>query len=392
MGENPNPENEIIILSKEQIAELNDDVGKQYVMLETRISTQGMLELNPVMVELMELKKLGELKYDPEKKEESIESYKQATARMRGFAKKMEDAKKAIKGPLDEAGKAVLAIEKACISVKDKLLENLKKEFAEWEIEKANKQTAATEKRDAEKNQAITELSENNAQQLQTIAKGNLIQKLKFGSVEALGDEVNLAIQNFTKDKIDALIVSIQQKYTWPNIIYGNDITILTAEELQECKNRFENQVSMFISSLSARSQALALSHNATVQQQATEIVKTGMANLNTADPNYSDTEHKVFSPKPIHTTPVAQPVPVPIHVPVEVRPEALISGTIEEYKKALLEYHQTNVNTLAQMYNNFCKNLNEQSSDADRAMQGTMYNAYQLAVKANDWVKSKLV
>lgn len=384
----------VTVISKEQLESLGPEVYKGYTFLEQRIQSSQLILLNPLLAELQKFNKYKDLKYDTtseETIEKSIESYKAYKADLRSFSGKLEAAKKKIKGPLDEAGKMIVSLEKSCLAFKDSIVKELEKNFDSYEKEKEQKKLQAIEKRDAEKNQAIEKLTDESNRNLQMANKGQLINKLKFESSEAVNQRVQLALTNFTSEKISDLISELQNQTHWADVIKNIDLSILTPEEVDECKTRFESQIKFFIDSLSTRKQALDLTLNNKVVQAAGEIL-SGTSQINSVAPVYSDSERRIITPVPISGGPRAIPVPIQVPVPVQVREEILKPDSYLTFKQEVIDFHLQTENSLITMYHNYKKLINENSTEEEKLLLQTIHGAVVLAKRSREWINSKLI
>lgn len=384
-----NQENEITILTKEEINALDKNVNKFYVGLEERLPAKKLTLLNPVISELISFQKFRDIKYDLEKKDESIQLYKNAKAELRSFAKKIGDVKKLIKGPIDEAGKMIVSIEKACIDIKNSIDEDLTKNFEAYEKEKADKAAELQAKKDKEKNDMIEKLSEENSKNLSTHIKGQLIQRLKFESLEPIEQLVTLALENYTAEKIGDTITALETQ-SWDSILVGVDTSILEEQELEDCKKRYETQMTFFINSLNARKSSLLLTQEKQVTELAVEQAK-GMKAINVLAPEINNEQERTITPTPVQTQNVPMPVPVKIPVPVEVNPGVLSLNTVDEHKKALLDLQVKNIDSLQTLYDSCKRHISVHSSEEDKTIASSIHGALTMAKKSNEWVTKKL-
>lgn len=213
------------VFTPEQLAELPKEVHENVVELTDKLPSKELRVLNPLVKELFELKKLKELDHIPgdKKNEKQIDAN---IARIVGFKKLSAEAKKAIKGPLDELGKKVIAVEKGVNEIAEKILEESKEHWTVYLTEKAEKAAIALAKTKAKAAAATKELEDLNKENVLMAAKTTLINSIKYTVPEIIETKVYAALETFGKDALSELNKEVVRYQDFDKAMEANGVNI----------------------------------------------------------------------------------------------------------------------------------------------------------------------
>jgi hypothetical protein len=297
----PPPSNELVIFSQEQLNILPQEAKDSVISLEKNLPQKELLILNPLVSELLKVKELAKLKYEPlpeeptkediEKHNINIQEFKDAKKSITALKQQNESAKTAIKKPLDTLGKQVLTFEKSVNTIAVDVLTTLEKTFKIWIDAEAAKAKAKADAKTEKANAAINALSEQNQAQANTFKKSTLITFLKYEMLGPLKLEVNGAIENYSLDKLfvlrDGLVLRTFESFT-----AEKELNLLDDEELTNIKKFFSDEIDLFRKSINTKIEALEL---AKTNEKLVDTVETQAEQLSTPPP-----------PPPLGTSPIA--------------------------------------------------------------------------------------
>lgn len=288
----PKPEvKEIEIFTLEQLDVLPQEAKTSIIHLGNNLPSKELLVLNPLVTKLLKIKELTKIKYvplpddaTPEQKEAhkaSVEEFKEAKSQIAALKKQNGEAKSAIKKPLDLLGSQVLTIEKSINAIALEVLTSIEKTFKPYlDAAKEKKDTAAKAKED-KANLAINTLSDANLAQANTFKKSTLTTFLKYEMLTDTKTETNNAIENYALDNLFTFRDSLKLK-TFEMFSAGQDLTILTPEELTSIKTFFTADIDLLVKNINVKITALQLEEtnknltntveNQTEQLQATKL------------------------------------------------------------------------------------------------------------------------
>lgn len=237
---------QIEVLDLDSLTILPKETQDKVMYLSQRLPIKEVSHLNPLVQKLIDLQQYRELKYLPDKKKESIASYKAAMRDLRSTNTFIKETKSKIKKPIDEIGKKVLEIESSSLEIVKDIISTLGESFKDYLKEEEEKKRQAALKKEEEERKKFAELEEQNKAQQNVILKSNLINKLKYEITDELNTRVIDASQNFTLSAVKNVLLEVENK-TFENAIQNEDISLLSQEELEICRNVFEGKIKNFI-------------------------------------------------------------------------------------------------------------------------------------------------
>ena len=244
MGTKKEEVKEIEILTEEQIAALPDSVKENVVFLTDNLPNKELIQLNPLVSELLSLKDRGnklrlEKTEDGEFKKESIEEYKGVKADQRSFNSQLKKTAKAIKDPINKIRAGVIEIEKTFKAESDQIKEDFEEKFKEYEDIRAEKARIAQEKKDAAMNAEIEKANKEVEEQRLKHRKMEIYNDIRNGKINAeITDKTADAVDDYSEEALLNFQTKLSQK-SWEDII-PEDINELNDEVVEELKATFE--------------------------------------------------------------------------------------------------------------------------------------------------------
>lgn len=240
MKENQKP---VEILTEDMTDKLPKSVQQSVVFLSKEMRPKELVPFNPVVRELLEIKELASIKYNAEDEGESIQSFKDAKAKIRSFNSKVKDTKSTIKKPYDTIGKNIIVIEKGFLSEAKEVLEILEKEFKPFLDEQQRIKDEKEAKKEAARNKEINDLKAEKEQsdlllKRQTAyncAKYQIIAKMKSDTIAQL----NSLSKNSVKKVSEAWQTMEFSKVSNHSLLEGG-FTALSDEQQSEIKADFD--------------------------------------------------------------------------------------------------------------------------------------------------------
>lgn len=265
----PKPQvKEIEIFTLEQLDVLPQDAKTSIIHLGNNLPSKELLVLNPLVTKLLKIKELTKIKYvplpddaTPEQKEAhkaSVEEFKEAKSQITALKKQNGEAKSAIKKPLDLLGSQVLTIEKSINAIALEVLTEIEKTFKPYLDAAKEKKDAAAKAKDDKANLAINTLSDANLAQANTFKKSTLTTFLKYEMLTDIKAEANNAIENYALDNLFTFRDSLKIK-TFEMFSEGQDLTILSTEELTTIKTFFTADIDLLVKNINVKITALQL-------------------------------------------------------------------------------------------------------------------------------------
>lgn len=223
-----NAENQIEpieIFTEEQLNVLPQEAKDVIVYLSENLGSNQIMVLNPLIRELLELEELRKLEYK-EGDKASEKAYEDAMRKIGAFNTKAADAKKAMKGPIDQMGKKIVSLEKDLKSIGEEVKTDIQKTFAKYIDAKAQKKAATAEKKDAEKNAVVEQLSEAQNQTAIVSKRSETSTKLKYGILEPLKNEILSAMDTHTLVALQALKARLLGYEDFDKVVVTNGVDL----------------------------------------------------------------------------------------------------------------------------------------------------------------------
>lgn len=311
----PKPEvKEIEIFSLEQLDVLPQEAKTSIIQLGNNLPQKELLVLNPLVTKLLKIKELTKIQYVPlpenatkEQKEahkESVEKFKDAKTQITALKNQNKEAKSAIKKPLDLLGSQVLTIEKSINAIALEVLTSIEKTFKPYLDGVKEKKDAADKAKADKANEVINTLSDANLVQANAFKKSKLITFLKYEMLTDTKTEVNNAIENYALDKLFIVRDSLKLK-TFETFATGQDLTLLTTEELTGIKTFFTADIDL-------------LTKNINVKITALQLEETNKNLSNTVENQTEQLQAIKLPPPPLPPTfsiPVVPSAPAPVSI-----------------------------------------------------------------------------
>lgn len=332
------------VFTEEQLQQLPEEARLNIVALEAELPAKELQVLNPLVAKIFAFKTEAEnLKYieptddNKEQVAENIEAFKSLKKKATEMKTAAADAKKAIKGPLDEMGKKVLAIEKSFGTLIEGCLNTVLTDFKPYTDAVKEKADAATAKRNAKATATVNQLTEENQQQAAAFDKSKLITFLKYEMLEPTEKEVAHAIENFKLDKLFELRDALAFR-TFESLSTGKDMTLMDDPvELSDIQMSFKHKIAGLVTNLNTKISALQLEEtNKTLSADGPKSNQIGTVDVDGAT---GQTLRFAGDTPTSETQPVQQPVMN--NVPRDYFSECLgvVTLGIEKIKKDLSEY-----------------------------------------------------
>lgn len=275
---------EIEIFSLEQLEILPQTAKDSIVFLTDKLPQKELLILNPLVTELLKIKELEKLTYTPLPEEPTkedkeayklvIDKFKEAKKSISALTSQNALAKKSIKGPLDELGKKVIAIEKSVNTIAKEVLDAIELTFKPYLDEEKIKAAAALAKREAKATEAINTLTTQNTIQSNLFKKSTLITFLKYEMLEETKTEVNNAIANYSLDKLFGVRDMLTLK-TWEQFTLGQQLELLEETELTDIKASFDKEFLLFKTNINTKITVLELEKTNEKLVEQVEAIET---------------------------------------------------------------------------------------------------------------------
>lgn len=320
-------ETTIEVLTDEQLKQLPQEVQTIVVKLDANLPPKELSVLNPLMLELFKIKEFESLIYIPmveseDKKiakenkkifDEHISKFKEALKSISDFKKKSAEAKKAIKGPLDELGKDIISLERSVNATADETLAVLEKNFEIFIKETKAKALELKTKREEAATAEVNKLTEESKEKSATIIKSNLITFLKFEMLEGTKEDAMLARDSFTLEKLHEFKAGIKDR-TFEDYAKGQDLSILENSELELIKLKFRNEFNDIINNIDTKIIALEALKDNTALVNTLEVIEEtqeAVANAIAQTPNQSFTARTASGEMYSGSQAASEPIPL---------------------------------------------------------------------------------
>lgn len=259
-------EKEILILTEDMTDKLPEKVQESVVWLSEQLRPKELVPFNPIVKRLLEIKELSTIKYDPEKEAETVKEYKAAKKAISSFNASVRAAKKEMKGAYDQIGKKILVIERGFIEEASEVLADLQITFKPYLDAEKKKALDKEEERQRIANAEVLKLKQENAAQMNAIAKQNLKNKIKY---DILAVEKTKAISQLNKLNV-VVVKQMKEAYasaTFEQTVEMNssvkdDYHLLDESEISEFVLEFEVVMKEIEEAYSAREKELEESEN----------------------------------------------------------------------------------------------------------------------------------
>ena len=176
-------------------------------VLETS-SSKDLVSINPAIVALAELQEIKNIKYDKEKKEDSINLFKASKKSLTQFGTNITSVKKILKDPHIAYNKRIDIIYNLLNSEKETIKKCLEENFKEYLEEEEKKKKEADEKKKKEELEQIAKLSEENEKLVAQAAKSenNKIYLQYENAIGKILTDTSVNILNLNKDGLQKLL------------------------------------------------------------------------------------------------------------------------------------------------------------------------------------------
>lgn len=311
---------EISVLTAEQIAKLPATVKENVVFLTEHMGSNELIVLNPIVVELLEIRKMNEklvLMPKNEKGEfnkDNIEDYKELKSKQRSFNVKIRETAKTLKEEPAKITKGIIAIEKTFLDENSTIQDEAAKKFADYEAEVVEQARIAKEKKDKALLDKIAEETKAKEEANLGLNRANVYNKVKYELIaKQYTEDVSDAVANFNGPKLEDLKVSLNVK-GYETLIGDNDITILDQDVQAELQEYFVSSKRKALASIDARLESIRIEQeNAILAAKNATITETVNSTAQSIGQSYQSRPQETFQAPKINipSGPVLPPPPM---------------------------------------------------------------------------------
>lgn len=268
---------ELVILTDEQIEALSEDTKDNVVFLTEKMGAKDLLELNPMVSELIEIRQEGSsLKLKPADKEgnfdiKNIQAFTDIKKRIRSFRATVKKTATTLKEEPAKITKAIIAIEKAFTNEATIVYDEAEKEFdayiQEQERIKAEKQAKKDAELMASINQAKAEAEEANNKMKIT----NIYNKVKYEIIGGLSENISEALLNANEYKL----LDIKNRYensSYEDAIDGLEIELLEESVKSELAEKYASVKAQSIRLIKEKLDAIKLERDNAILKATSNI------------------------------------------------------------------------------------------------------------------------
>lgn len=237
---------ELEILTEEQINKFPEKVKEEIVYLTENVRPKELAKLNPIISRLLNIKdRVEKLEFIPADEEgkfdvDNIKEYKSIKSEIGSFNGDLGRAGKALKKPYNDIKSAIVAIEKTFKSISDETKEQILTKFSDYEEE----QKRIAKEKEERKNKALLDKISNAenaaAEAKKANEKSTVYNKIKYELItEKIVNNVNNLILNANEDVLNRTLSELENNMTFENLTKDVDFEILDVEVQAELKQYF---------------------------------------------------------------------------------------------------------------------------------------------------------
>lgn len=271
------------VFTEEQLQTLPAETRNDIVFLEQKLPPAQIKALAPLINKMLKIKEYEQLEYKEGDKDQ-IDTYKMYKKDIAGFKKLIDKVKKEIKGPLDDMGKKVIAIEKFSKSFADEVLNNMAINWKPWEDAERKRLDALAEQRNKKQTEVINKLTEEQQLQANDIKKKNALNHIKYVAAQPYEQEVHNQIENYSLDGLRTLQAKLQNALaTEVFVAFKNEVRglinelIMSETEYQEAASTYQQKIQFLLKTVEDRMEFLRVQQeNKTLQTREEAITSFG--------------------------------------------------------------------------------------------------------------------
>jgi hypothetical protein len=255
---------ELVVLTPEQIEELPTTVKENVVFLTEKVGTSDLMELNPMVSELIEIREQGKglifagTNDAGEYSKSNIQDFVDVKKRIRTFRAKVGKVAKILKVEPTKINKAIIAIEKAFIAEATAVYDNAEKLFEPYIMAEEEKALAKQKAKDQALLDKIAEEKAGKDEAEEKLAKSNLYNKIKYELITGLiTEKVSEAISLGSEQHVQDIKARIDS-YSYELITTGVDDSILDEDVVGELKHFYVNAKQKALVMINGRLDAFA--------------------------------------------------------------------------------------------------------------------------------------
>lgn len=271
---------EIQVLTEEQIKALPLIIQENVIFLTEQLGSKELSELNPMVIELLDLRKTeAELVLMPLNEEgkfnkENIQNYTNLKTSVGKFNAKIKVTAKTLKKPQAKIQKGIIAIEKTFLSEASKVKESVIEKFAVYEADKLEKAKIAQQKKNQVLLDQIAKENKEKKEAQNKLNKTTTYNTIKYELInKQFTEDVSDAVLNANEDKLKGLHNKVS-KTSYEKIIGSNDVSILDLEVQTELKDYFNTSKTNAILSIDARIKAIKTEKENAILEAKNETIK----------------------------------------------------------------------------------------------------------------------
>ena len=271
---------EFQVLTEEQILELPVEVKENVVFLTEKLGASELVTLNPMVVELLEIRKMNEelilmpKNLDGDFNKENIKDYKALKSKIRSFNSKIKSSAKKLKIEPAKITKGIIAIEKTFLNENKIVQDSAAEKFALYEADVIEKARIAKEKKDKALTDKIAEEKAIAEKANLNLNKTVIYNKVKYELInKKYSEDVSDAVLNANEAKLKEMRNELLLN-SYDEFIKGNDISILDENVQSELKDYFISSKNKALNSIDARVKAIETEKENTILSAKNETIK----------------------------------------------------------------------------------------------------------------------
>lgn len=289
---------ELVILTPEQIEKLPKQVQENVVFLTEKINPTDLMQLNPMVEELINLREQGRnLIFEGKDKDgnynkTNIQDFVDVKKNVRSFRAKVKDTAKKLKVEPAKITKAIIAIEKTFVDEATKVYdgaEALFEEYIKWE--EAEKQ----KKIDAKNKALIDAVEESKAKEEEIrikMERTEVYNSIKYEGINAkINEAVTDALINANEERLVTLRKEIDE-LTWSELLNGKNHEIVDIDVLAELQEFFAQSKHKAVTMIDSKLKAIKIEKDNLTLQAKQEVVNSVPE---TKEPSVSDVSDEEF-------------------------------------------------------------------------------------------------
>lgn len=280
---------EVVVLTEEQIKAMPEETQEDIVFLTENVPTNQLVKLNPLVVNLSEIKnEAAKIKYKKPDKEgllvkkdfdaENIKEFTECVGKVKSYRSALKSTCSELKRPQLDINKAYNAIQKVFHDEATAVLDAMEADFKDWR----DFQQREKEEKEKRKNKALIEAKEQAESQasaaVEKAERMEVYNNLKFSVIGNILVETSNMVLRSNKETLQARLTLLQ------NGVYSDytkdvKLDILTEEQQKELVEKYNNDVQDSIELIRKKLEAIE-TETKNVQLEAQKEVSSGSHNF----------------------------------------------------------------------------------------------------------------